>query len=126
MDLLRRRLWAEHLGFWDAQGQPAPTAQELAGPPGPEGWLKLWRERAAKTLEHLILNPLQPLDGKARVLPWPERDSTYSSPRAHLTALGIASHKVVPLKSTRKFNFRKSTDPFNGDWDPNGPAKMDY
>jgi hypothetical protein len=56
----------------------------------------------------------------ARVLPWPTDDTTYKTPRKHLNALGVLTHKIVPLKSTRPFLFEK------GEFEEGKQPKMDY
>lgn len=119
VDILRRKLWAEHLGYSLARNVPDPAAADLMNRPA-GGWLKLWSDRAAATLRQLKDTPSLPLVGMARVLPWPSDNTTYKTPRDHLTALGIRSHAVVPLKSTRAFDFK------TGDWKPGSTAKMDY
>jgi len=121
VDILRRKLWAEHLGFVDAQGAIDPTAPELQlqnRPPG--GWLSLWRDRADATLQQLRAHPAQSTARMARVLPWPSDDATHKEPRDHLSALGIRAHAVVPIKGTRPFDFKK------GDWKPGSKVAMDY
>jgi hypothetical protein len=119
VDKLRRKLWAEHLGFFQPSGAPDVDASELATRPA-NGWLSLWNERAGATLQRLIDAPKQSFDDLARVLPWPRQNNTYKTPRKHLDALGVKSYKVVPLRSTRKFDFKL------GDWDPKSRIEMDY
>jgi hypothetical protein len=146
VDVLRRKLWAEHLGYFDTHGAPDITATDLQSanrPPGPPppnpdlddppnlpptpvptapqgGWLKLWHDRSADTLQQLKNDPSQPTTGMASVLPWPEDDTTHKTPRDYLTTLGIHTFAVVPLKGTRKFDFKA------GDWEPGSKAPMDY
>jgi phosphatidylserine/phosphatidylglycerophosphate/cardiolipin synthase-like enzyme len=123
VDLVRRRLWAEHLGFRTPDHKPAVDAPALAltGRPAP-GWLDLWNQRAKDLRERLTANPFDALPDNdfGRVLPWPDEDETFKHPREHLDALGIKSFKVIPLKGTRKFDFAR------GDWDPQSKAAMDY
>jgi phosphatidylserine/phosphatidylglycerophosphate/cardiolipin synthase-like enzyme len=121
VDILRRKLWAEHLGFLKADGTPDITAApiQIAGKPA-DGWLKLWSDRASEALDHITKTPSVASTGKARVLPWPTDNSTHSSPRDHLTVLGVKSFKVAPLKSTRAFDFK------TGDWKEGSKAKMDF
>jgi phosphatidylserine/phosphatidylglycerophosphate/cardiolipin synthase-like enzyme len=119
VDKLRRKLWAEHLGFMKSAGVPDIDASELATRPA-GGWLSLWNERAAANLQRLIDTPKESFDNMARVLPWPKQNTTYKTPRKHLDALGIKTYKVVPLRSTRKFDFKL------GDWDKKSRAEMDY
>jgi phosphatidylserine/phosphatidylglycerophosphate/cardiolipin synthase-like enzyme len=117
--VVRRTIWAEHLGFRTARDVLDPDASELLTRPA-DGWLALWRTRAGATLKHLVEQPLVDGTGMAPVLPWPEDDTTYKTPRLHLTALKIRSHAVVPLKSTRAFDFEK------GEFKEDSKAKMDY
>jgi hypothetical protein len=119
VDILRRKLWAEHLGYSLARDLPDPTATDLLNRPA-QGWLKLWSDRAAAALRQLRDTPSSPLTGMARVLPWPSDNTTHKTPRDHLTALGIRAHALVPLKSTRAFLFE------TGEWKPGSVAKMDY
>ena len=122
VDILRRKLWAEHLGYLDGDGTPQVSAEPLkiGKKPSPGGWLKFWSDHAAVTLEHVTKTPSQPSTGKARVLPWPTDNTTYKTPRKHLDALGVKSYKVAPLKSTRAFDFKTGT--FKQD----SKAKMDF
>lgn len=126
VDILRRKLWAEHLGFLTAPDVPDPAASELIAHAG-SNWLKLWSDRAAATLLQLRNTPSSALTGMARVLPWPSDNTTHKTPRDHLKALGIRSHfvpgkpgRVEPLKSTRAFDFEK------GDWKKDSKARIDY
>ena len=120
VDKLRRKLWAEHLGYFKSPGVPDIEAQDLATRPA-GGWLSLWNQRAAAALKHAVDTPTQPVDQTmAHVLPWPKQNNTYKTPRKHLDALGVKSYKVVPLRSTRKFDFKL------GDWDKESRAEMDY
>ena len=85
--------------------------------------MKLWSDRAKATLQHLIDTPTQSTSGMARVLPWPNDNSTHKTPRDHLDALGIAPnriYKLVPLKSTAAFDFKSGT------WDQEKKAKLDF
>ncbi len=113
VDLLRRRLFAEHLGFAD---EFEPTLQS----PGSQGWLKLWQERASEKLERLWDAPAQPQAGLGHVLPWPSPNKTYDTPRKHLNALGVATHAVVPLRSTVPFLFKE------GGFKEGAKPEMDY
>lgn len=119
VDKLRRKLWAEHLGFFTATGGPDLQAPALQAPPA-GGWLQLWNERAAATLQRAIDTPKESFDGFGCVLPWPARNSTFKTPRKHLDALGIKTYKVVPLKSTRAFDFA------SWQWDAKSTEAMDY
>lgn len=117
--VLRRKLWAEHLGYFGPHGVLDLTASELVNRPS-QGWLGLWRDRASETLRQLVDHPTLSQAGMGRVLPWPEDDTTYKTPRKHLNALGVRTYAVVPLKSTRKFDFKQ------GIWTPGSKPAMDY
>jgi phosphatidylserine/phosphatidylglycerophosphate/cardiolipin synthase-like enzyme len=116
-DLLRRKLWAEHLGYRDSSGALDTTAADLRHRPN-EGWLQLWTNRAKGTLSQLLNDPTQPLTGSAQILPWPTDNTTHKTPRDYLQTLGIQSYAVVPLKGTQAFDFKK------GEW--KNKAAMDY
>jgi phosphatidylserine/phosphatidylglycerophosphate/cardiolipin synthase-like enzyme len=124
VDILRRKLWAEHLGFLKADGTPDTDANliQVAQKPA-AGWLDLWTRRAKATLDHVTLTPAQPSTALARVLPWPTDNCTHSTPRDHLDALGVNPnkiYKVAPLKSTAAFDFG------TGEWDSKKKARMDF
>ena len=126
VDILRRKLWAEHLGFLKTDGTPDIAAESLqvANKPG-EGWLKLWADRADAMLQHVINTPAQSSNNKARVLPWPKDNSTHKTPRDHIDALGVAPdriYRVAPLKSTAKFDFKSGT----WDLEKKNKARMDF
>jgi phosphatidylserine/phosphatidylglycerophosphate/cardiolipin synthase-like enzyme/uncharacterized membrane protein YbhN (UPF0104 family) len=76
---LRRRLWARHLGV---------SAQVLAERP-PDGWLPLWRARAAAHVSHLA-SGASPSPG-GRALPYVQ---AAPHPRDQLGALGIDAAKL--------------------------------
>jgi PLD-like domain len=124
VDILRRKLWAEHLGFLTPQGTPNIEAGPLQIASKPtEGWLRLWSDRAEAMRQHLIQTPAQSSKDKARVLPWPTDNSTHKTPRHHMDALGLAPdriYKVAPLKSTAAFDFH------TGEWVQKKKAKMDF
>ena len=116
---LRRKLFAEHLGYFLPNGEPDEGHNDLQAPPA-DGWLGLWQRRADEKLQRSRSQPTQSQAGLAQVLPWPEEDSTYKTPRKHLNALGVLTHKVVPLKSTRPFLFK------SGEFEQGKQAEMDY
>lgn len=67
---LRKLLWAEHLGFRTAGGAPDPTEQQLQSTQAPpNGWIKLWEDRANAKAAGLRVSPGTPQS--ARILPWP-------------------------------------------------------
>jgi hypothetical protein len=119
IDRLRKKLWSEHLGFRTPDGGPNLAEPLLATRPA-DGWLGLWQRRAKATLQSVIDTPAQSLAGLAQVLPWPSKNTTYKMPRVHLDALGVKTYKVVPLRSTRKFDFAR------GAFDPKSRVAMDY
>jgi hypothetical protein len=112
--LMRRRLWAEHLGIVDSNKIPNPEDDLLK--PGPEHkWLeKVWRPRAKSALEHVRNATRADLPGF--VLEYPKEDGgCLDTPRKHLAALGVElkpSKAVIrPITGTRKFHFS------TGKWD---------
>jgi len=121
VDILRRKLWGEHLGFLTPNGTPDITAFSLqtANKTG-GGWLDLWATRAEALRLHLFNTPATPSATKARVLPWPTDNSTHKTPRNHLEALDVKSYKVAPLKSTRAFDFKA------GKFKDDSKAEMDF
>ena len=124
VDILRRKLWAEHLGFLTPDGTPDTEANLLQVAQKPAaGWLDLWITRAKAMLDHLTLTPAQSSSGKARVLPWPTDNCTHKTPRDHMDALGVTPnriYKVAPLKSTAAFDFK------SGKWNVKKKAKLDF
>ena len=119
VETLRRKLWAEHLGLLDAQGNINPGAPELNARPA-DGWLDLWRKRSDATLAQLRTQPSKSTKGMARVLPWPKDNSTHKEPRDYITALDIKSYAVAPIKGTRGFDFKQ------GNYKPGSKAAMDF
>jgi phosphatidylserine/phosphatidylglycerophosphate/cardiolipin synthase-like enzyme len=111
--LMRRRLFAEHLGLVDANGLPNPDDEKLK--PGPEHkWLPLWRLQAGTALTHVKNATRADLPGF--VLEYPKDDGGWlDTPRKHLAALGVEltpSKAVIrPITGTRKFHFS------TGKWD---------
>ena len=113
---LRRRLWAEHLGLLDDNtGEPNPDHPDLNHPRSFR-WLELvWRQSAAKALEHVKAGTKERLKGF--VLEYPKEDGgSLDTPRKHLAALGVKlkpfNQAVIrPLTGTRKFEFS------TGKWD---------
>jgi phosphatidylserine/phosphatidylglycerophosphate/cardiolipin synthase-like enzyme len=106
VDLLRRRLWSEHLGF-ELLGEPDATHPDLqTAPPG--GWVRLWQRRAT-ALEDL-LKGVASEERPGRILRWPDLDETRKEPREHLNALGISALTLDPIRSVPSFSFEQ------GDW----------
>jgi phosphatidylserine/phosphatidylglycerophosphate/cardiolipin synthase-like enzyme len=102
--LLRRRLWAEHLGFESPPGVLNPNDPALAAPPTGKGWAEVWTETALTKLNSLKTNPTVPV--LADILPWPDVDKTFDTPRKHLEALlGQTIIDFDPIKNTRLFDF---------------------
>jgi phosphatidylserine/phosphatidylglycerophosphate/cardiolipin synthase-like enzyme len=86
---LRKLLWAEHLGFRTAGGAPDPTEQQLqTAQAPPNGWIKLWEEKAKAKVQGLQVAPDTPQP--ARILPWPGFDG--------VTPSGIEDAKRYLLK----------------------------
>jgi phosphatidylserine/phosphatidylglycerophosphate/cardiolipin synthase-like enzyme len=108
VDLLRRRLWSEHLGF-ELLGEPDATHPDLQTAPS-GGWLRLWQRRAT-ALENLLKGgATQEPPAFGRILRWPDLDETRKEPREHLNALGISALTLDPIRSVPSFSFEQ------GDW----------
>jgi len=104
--LVRRRLWAEHLGFVRPDGNPAPEHPDLANRPS-TGWVKLWETKASAALQRLNLGGLDPLPGF--VLHYPDKDAgKVTTPRKHLAAVGLDLDRIRPVSKTRGFDFFKT------------------
>ena len=107
-ELMRRRLFAEHLGI------PDPNDHSLDFDPDTRWLTKLWLPAATKALEHVRAAKHAALPGF--VLEYPKEDGGWlDTPRKHLAALGVSlkpSQAVIrPITGTRKFDF------FKGEWD---------
>lgn len=127
VERLRRRLWAEHLGYFRPDGSLDLEHADLS----PGAGLDLWQARAAAKLARLKADPKQSQDGVGHVLAWPEEDETYRTPRKHLRALGLEtfpaepgepdrSHALTPLRSVQPFDFDA------GRFKSNVSAVLDY
>jgi phosphatidylserine/phosphatidylglycerophosphate/cardiolipin synthase-like enzyme len=120
VDVLRRKLWAEHLGYMDDKGTPDITAADLQlGSKYAGDWTTLWISRATETKQHLIDNPLVPLGKLATVLPWTPDKTTHHHPRDHLRKLGIDTTLLLPLEGCRTFDFK------TGVFNPDSKVKVD-
>ena len=101
---VRRRLWAEHLGFMGGDGMPDAADSRLAGA---TSWLPLWKQSAKDSLTHLKNGTAAPLPGF--ILEYPEDAGGLVTPRKHLAALGVpldlSAPKVRPIGVTRAFDF---------------------
>ncbi len=86
VDALRRRLWAEHLGFLNPDGTPNTNAPELSDSPPNDDWLGLWRQRAEQKRTDLLSD--HDTASPIRVLRWP-LDTWFVNPKRHLKALGV-------------------------------------
>ncbi len=111
---MRRRLWAEHLGLVDSDGNLDPNHNKLQPDLTFEWVQKLWRPSAATALEHVKAGKKEPLHGF--VLEYPNEDGgCLDTPRKHLAALGVKLNMneavVRPVTGTRKFHFNE------GKWD---------
>jgi hypothetical protein len=117
---VRRRLWAEHLGFRGADGKPDAEDSRLAAG-APKAMLALWKQQAAAALAHITTPVLAPLPGF--VLEYPQEDGgSVDTPRRHLAKLGVPlgldEAKIRPIGTTRAFDF------FSGHWKP--PNREDF
>ena len=114
-ELMRRRLFAEHLGLVDTNGNLDPDHHQALNHDRQFKWLKeLWRPTAKLALDHVKAARREPLHGF--VLEYPKEDGGWlDTPRKHLAALGVhlkPSEAVVrPITGTRKFDFS------SGKWD---------
>ena len=111
---MRRRLWAEHLGLVDSDGNLDPNHNKLQPDLTFEWVQKLWRPSAATALEHVKAGKKELLHGF--VLEYPDEDGgCLDTPRKHLAALGVKLNMneavVRPVTGTRKFHFNE------GKWD---------
>jgi phosphatidylserine/phosphatidylglycerophosphate/cardiolipin synthase-like enzyme len=108
-ELMRRRLFAEHLGLVDALDKPDPGHGGLDAPPV-GGWLGgLWRPMAAEALRHVVEARHEKLPGF--VLEYPAEDGGWlDRPRKHLKALGVDAApaprgRIRAVTGTRGFDF---------------------
>jgi phosphatidylserine/phosphatidylglycerophosphate/cardiolipin synthase-like enzyme len=106
---MRRRLFAEHLGLLDDDGNPNPNANELNQDRTFKWLADLWRPKAKLALEHVKAAKRERLRGF--VLEYPKEDGgSLDTPRRHLAALGVhlkpfTESVVRPITGTRKFEF---------------------
>jgi phosphatidylserine/phosphatidylglycerophosphate/cardiolipin synthase-like enzyme len=116
VDLLRRRLWSEHLSF-ELLGEPDPTHPDLQTAPS-GGWVRLWQRRA--TARENLLKGVATQELPGRILRWPDLDETRKEPREHLNALGISALTFDPIRSVPGFSFDEGdwTSKATVDWPP--------
>ena len=120
VDVLRRKLWAEHLGYMDAKGVININAPELQlTSQFASDWTTLWISRADELKKHLIATPVARPTGLATVLPWTPDTGTHDHPREYLRTLNINTNTIVPLEKCRKFDFK------TGDWTPGSSVTVD-
>jgi phosphatidylserine/phosphatidylglycerophosphate/cardiolipin synthase-like enzyme len=117
--LLRRHLWAEHLGFTQAganPGDPAiPNPADAAVTTRPnDGWLSLWKRIANRKLDGIAVLGADPVVvDAARVLRFPHTDGTL--PRStdvdvkYLAALGVDTDRIELHTEIRSFSFDTGT-----------------
>ena len=102
---IRRRLWAEHLGFMGGDGMPDAADSSARGRPRRGCRSGSSRRRTPST--HLKNGTAAPLPGF--VLEYPEDAGGLVTPRKHLAALGVpldlSAPKVRPIGVTRAFDF---------------------
>ncbi|MET0164596.1 MAG: phospholipase D-like domain-containing protein [Vicinamibacterales bacterium] len=111
--LMRRRLWAEHLGILK-NGEPDHTDGSLKHGPDHKWLTELWRPKAKLALEHVKQAKREDLPGF--VLEYPKEDAgCLDTPRKQLAALGVklklTEAVVRPITGSRKFVFS------TGKWD---------
>jgi phosphatidylserine/phosphatidylglycerophosphate/cardiolipin synthase-like enzyme len=114
-EALRRRLWAEHLGFQNSSGGPNADDPSLVLTPGKD-WVNFWRaisqERLASVKETQA-NPMT-LVHKARVLPFPHTDEKVprrlNNTEVYLKSLGVDPAKLDVEEKFPSFSFE------NGAW----------
>ncbi len=104
VSLLRRRLWAEHLGFQTPGGTPDPDAPELSAPPS-GGWAHLWADRAQVALDQLNRAPDQV--APARVLPFPDVDRAVNEPKEYLEAMLVDTKPLDVVRKVRPYDFKQ-------------------
>ena len=86
VDALRRRLWAEHLGFVSGGG-PNTTAPELADSVGKD-WVGAWNAKADAKAAALKASPNVPID--THILRWPPAKKVRAATsKSHLELLEI-------------------------------------
>jgi hypothetical protein len=113
-ELMRRRLWAEHLGIVDENHKLNPDDGKLKQPPTHD-WLGFWRGKATDALTHVREAKRDDLHGF--VLEYPKEDGgCLDTPRKHLAALDVKlkplNEEVLrPITGNRKFHFS------TGKWD---------
>ena len=119
VDILRRKLWSEHLGFMTNAVPNIAAAPLQLDSKYASDWSSLWIERAAETKKHLIDNPRVPLTDLSTVLPWTPDKHTHHNPGDYLRHLGIDTKVITPLKGSRSFDFKSGT------WNPKSKPKVD-
>jgi phosphatidylserine/phosphatidylglycerophosphate/cardiolipin synthase-like enzyme len=92
-DALRRRLWAEHLGYVNAKGEPVVTDPELADAENKD-WLALWRTRATQKRDALKQNLANVMP--CRVLEWPADDLVTTLGRCRFLQLARDHALAIP------------------------------
>jgi len=95
VSLLRRGLWAEHLGLLTG-GLPDPEAGPLKERPDPGGWLQVWNTTAAAKLASLKSVPAAIIP--AKILRFPFSDESLAWPSKADTAAGYLAWAGVPVE----------------------------
>jgi phosphatidylserine/phosphatidylglycerophosphate/cardiolipin synthase-like enzyme len=90
VDALRRRLWAEHLGFVDEAGELTPESDDLKDMEGKnskgETWLEVWSQKADKNVADLkspwidVVNSIHVLPAPFPLKYGPDFDETIKPP----------------------------------------------
>lgn len=117
--LLRRRLWAEHLGFTQAGANagdpPVPNPADAAVTTRPnDGWLSLWKSVANRKLDGIAVLGADPVViDAARVLRFPHTDGTLpkatDEDKPYLAALGVDTDRIDVRPEIRSYSFETGT-----------------
>ncbi|MDN3358541.1 phospholipase D-like domain-containing protein [Actinomadura sp. DC4] len=108
ISLLRRRLFAEHLGI---EVGDVPSTNDPN-----KGWTDIWNDQWIKERNDLTHDPIG--TQSSHVLRWPDADRTLNKPREHLAEVlkkDQADLRLDPVKASRRFKFKEGT------WRDDGP-----
>jgi phosphatidylserine/phosphatidylglycerophosphate/cardiolipin synthase-like enzyme len=108
ISLLRRRLFAEHLGI---EVGDVPSTNDPA-----KGWTDIWNDQWFQERNSLDNEPVG--TQSSHILRWPDADRTLNQPREHLAEVlkrDQADLRIDPIKASRRFRFKEGT------WRDDGP-----